>query len=123
MVDSTQFNTFEKKFAALVSRQVYNYMPIALLQNCQGCRQAEEDPSLHFACQMPPSVKFAICFQDVMNLIDKEQIEEQFRTYVRPRPDFVYTQSWYQNLWSNQDWLQLVEYKAVQLEGFLQNEE
>ena len=123
MVDSTQFNTFEKKFAALVSREIFNYLPIALLQNCQGCRQAEEDLSLHFACQMPPSVKFAICFQDAFNLIDKEQIKECFFSSIYPRPNFIFEETWYQNLWSNADWMKMVEYKAVQLEGFLQNKE
>ena len=121
MVDSTQFDNFEKKFAAIVSREICNYIPIALLQNCQGCRTGEEDLSLHFACQMPRRVKFAICFQDALNLLEREQIEECFFSSIHPRPNFIYEESWYENLWSNPDWLKLVEDKAIQVESFLQN--
>ena len=111
---TTQFNYFEDVFATVISVQVYDFLPSAIEKNCYGCRIRSSLQSKHVVCQMEPKNLVYVCFHDALNLIDKERAELHFHTYVHPTPDFVYTKSWYENLWSNQDSLQLVEYRTLQ---------
>ena len=118
---TTQFNYFEDVFATVISVQVYDFLPSAIEKNCYGCRIRSSLQSKHVVCQMEPKNLVYVCFHDALNLIDKERAELHFRTYVYPRAEFIYDQSWYQFLWTNQDWLQLVQDKAVHLRHRLMN--
>ena len=118
---TTQFNYFEDVFATVISVQVYDFLPSAIEKNCYGCRIRSSLQSKHVVCQMEPKNLVYVCFHDALNLIDKERAELHFRTYVYPRAEYIYDQSWYQFLWTNEDWLQLVQDKAVHLRQRLMN--
>ena len=118
---TTQFNYFEDVFATVISVQVYDFLPSAIEKNCYGCRIRSSLQSKHVVCQMEPKNLVYVCFHDALNLIDKERAELHFRTYVYPRAEYIYDQSWYQFLWTNEDWLQLVQDKAVHLRHRLMN--
>ena len=118
---TTQFNYFEDVFATVISVQVYDFLPSAVEMKCYGCRIRSSLQSKHVVCQMEPKNLVYVCFHDALNLIDKERAELHFRTYVYPRAEYIYDQSWYQFLWTNEDWLQLVQDKAVHLRHRLMN--
>ena len=112
---TTQFNYFEDVFATVISVQVYDFLPSAVEMKCYGCRIRSSLQSKHVVCQMEPKNLVYVCFHDALNLIDKERSQQYFRIYARPRPDFLFEDAWFEGLWTNQDWLQLVEYRALQL--------
>ena len=113
--------TFEEKFAAVVSRQLYNYMPVAILQNCRACRLLSSRTSDHMVCQMERRDKYVMCFHDALNMLDKERVEDFF-CYAYPTPGVIYEESWFESLWVNPDWLSLVMTLSMQLEDLIPNE-
>ena len=106
---------FEVIFATAAAVQVYLLLPLIIEKICYGCRIRSSEDFDHAVCQMEQKDLVCICFHDALNLVDKEHAELHFRTYVYPKPDFIYNGSWYQILWTNQDWLQQVQDKVVQL--------
>ena len=112
---------FEDVFATAISVQVHLLLPTIIEKMCYGCRLGSSEDFDHAVCQMSPKNFVRIGFHDALNLIDKERAELHFRTYVYPRAEYIYDQSWYQFLWTNEDWLQLVQDKAVHLRHRLMN--
>ena len=47
---------------------------------------------------MEPKNLVYFCFQLAFDMIDKERAEQQFRTYVYPKREFIYEPSWYEKL-------------------------
>ena len=108
---------FEDIFATTAAVQVYLLLP--LISHCYGCRIRSSEDFDHAVCQMEQKNLVCICFHDALNLVDKEHAELHFCTYVYPKTEFIYEESWYQFLWTNQDWLQLVQDKVVHLRSRL----
>ena len=106
---------FEDVFATVISVQVHLLLPPIIEKMCYGCRFRSAEDFDHAVCQMEPKDLVRIGFHDALNLIDKERAELHFRSFIYPRADFIYVRSWYENLWMNQDWLQLVQDKAINL--------
>ena len=116
MNNSTHY--FDDAFASAAVLQIHLLLPIIIEKMCHGCRTVSSRQSDHIVCQMG-EIFFFVCFQDALNLIDKKRAEQQFRSFIYPRPNFIYTKSWYESLWSNPDWMKLVEDKVVELRSGL----
>ena len=110
------FNHFEDTFASAAALQVYHHLPPIIEKNCFGCCIRSRRTSEHIVCQMDPKNLVYFCFQQAFDMIDKERAEQQFRTYVYPKREFIYEQSWYEKLWADRYWMKLVQVKVVQLQ-------
>ena len=106
---------FEDVFATVTALQLYLLLPPIIEMKCYGHRIRSSLQSKHVVCQMQQKDLVRICFHDALSMINKERTEQYFRIYVHPKPELIYVRSWYEKLWSNQDWLQLVQVKVVQL--------
>ena len=112
---NTSTHYFEDVLATVTALQLYLLLPPIIEMKCYGHRIRSSHQSKHVVCQLQQKDLVRICFHDALNLIDKDHTELHFRTYVYPKHEFIYDQSWYENLWSNQDWLQLVQDKVIEL--------
>ena len=112
---------FEDVFATAAAAQLHLLLPPIIKRMCYGCRLGSGEDFDHAVCQLQQKNIVRICFHDALNLIDKDHTELHFRTYVYPKHEFIYDQSWYQNLWSNTDWLQLVQDKVIELRQQVMN--
>ena len=118
-----QFDYFERKFAAAIAVQVYSCIPTAIEKNCYGCRVRSQDVFFHTTCQMNRKAIIVVCFDDALSMVNKELAEERFFFSCQPRADFIFEDTWFKDLWSNQDWMRLVEDKVVCFQDHIQNEE
>ena len=106
---------FKELFASTVALQVHLFLPLVIEKSCNGCQLGSSEDFDHDVCHLPAQDLVNTCFQGSFTMIDKDHAEEQFRNFVYPRPAFLFEDTWFEDLWSNQDWLQLVEYRALQL--------
>ena len=112
---NTSTHYFEDVLATVTALQLYLLLPPIIEMKCYGRRIRSRRTSEHIVCQMQQKDLVRICFHDALNMLDKERTEQYFRIYVHPKPELIYTRSWYEKLWTNEDWLQLVQVKVVQL--------
>ena len=105
---------FEDLFASTVALQVHLFLPLVIEKMCYGCRAVSCRQSDHLICQMG-EIFFFVRFQDVLNMVNKDRVEAQFRIYAYPRANFIFEDAWFEGLWTNQDWLQLVQDKVINL--------
>ena len=117
MNNSTHY--FEDVFATAAAAQVHLLLPPIIEMKCYGCRIQSVEDFDHAVCQLQQKIFVRICFHDVLNMLNKDHTELHFRTYVYPKREFIYKESWYENLWVNPDWLQLVQDKVVELRSRL----
>ena len=118
---TTQFNYFEDAFATAAALQVYDFIPLIIEKMCYGCCIRSTEDFDHAVCQLKETDLVRIGFHQAFDMINKEQAEEFFFSSIQPKREFIYEQSWYESLWTNQDWMQLVQDKAVQLRQRLMN--
>ena len=102
---------FKDLFAATVAQQVSLFLPLVVENKCGGCRLGGD----HDLCHLSIRALVDACFTKTLTLLDKDNAETQFRSYLYPRPAFVLDEAWFQGLWADDVWLQLVRDKLVQL--------
>ena len=107
---------FEDVFATATAAQLHLLLPPIIKKMCYGCRLGSGEDFDHAVCQLQQKDLVRICFHDALNLIDKDHTELHFRTYVYPKHEFIYEQSWYEKLWADRYWMKLVQVKVVQLQ-------
>ena len=112
---------FEDLFASTVALQIHLFLPMIIEKTCYGCRVGSSEDIDHAVCRLPSQDLVRICFQGTLTMIDKDNAEAQFRSYVYPRPDSIFEESWFQNLWLNADWMKLVQDKVIELRQQVMN--
>ena len=112
---------FKELFASTVALQVHLFLPLVIEKSCNGCQLGSSEDFDHDVCHLPAQDLVNTCFQGSFTMIDKDHAEEQFRNFVYPRPAFLFEDTWFEDLWTNEDWLQLVEYRVFQLRQRVMN--
>ena len=113
---------YEALFAATVAQQASLYWPLVVEMHCQGCQVSGNgnggnggDANAPHLCHLPRNVLVDFCFERTLTLLDKEGAELQFRNYLYPRPVGVLDEAFFERLWGDGTWLQLVRNKLAAL--------
>ena len=109
----------ENLFAQTLAKHVFFILPSIIKKRCLGCNGiGSVSHTDHIVCCMMSEQDLVnVCFEDALKAIDLQQVKLYYQcaipSYIFPRPDFLSEDAWYERLWTNRRWLELVEAKVV----------
>ena len=112
----------ENLFAQTLAKHVFFILPSIIKKRCLGCNGiGSVSRTDHIVCcMMSEQDLVAVCFEDALKAVDLQQVKLYYQcaipSYIFPRPDFLSEDAWYERLWTDPDWLELVRDKMVRLQ-------
>ena len=112
----------ENLFAQTLAKHVFFILPSIIKKRCLGCNGiGSVSRTDHIVCcMMSEKDLVAVCFADALKAVDLQQVKLYYQcaipSYIFPRPHFLSEDAWYERLWTDRDWLELVRDKVVRLQ-------